>query len=64
MVESSCGISAAALLSPMADWVDLDSSFLISGDPFRGAEISEGKVVFDKSLPGIGARKTSLSINH
>jgi L-Ala-D/L-Glu epimerase len=57
MVESSCGISAAAILSPLADWVDLDSSFLISNDPFRGAEIYEGKVVFDKTLPGIGVKK-------
>ncbi|MBA3899871.1 MAG: dipeptide epimerase [Bacteroidetes bacterium] len=57
MVESSCGITAAAHLAPLSDWVDLDSSFLISGDPFRGAEIIDGKICHDKNLPGLGISK-------
>ena len=53
MTETSCGITAAAQLSPIADWADLDGNLLISNDPYRGIEIVEGKVVLPE-LPGIG----------
>lgn len=53
MTETSCGISAAAQLSPIVDWADLDGNLLISNDPFKGIEIKEGKVVL-QNLPGIG----------
>src|SRR6185312_14372477 len=36
MTESSGGISAAAQLAPLADWVDLDGALLIKNDPFAG----------------------------
>ena len=53
MTETSCAISAAAQLSPMADWADLDGNLLISNDSFDGVKIVDGKVtLFDK--PGIG----------
>ena len=32
MTETSCAISAAAQLAPMADWVDLDGNLLIAND--------------------------------
>jgi L-alanine-DL-glutamate epimerase-like enolase superfamily enzyme len=56
MTETSCAISAAAQLSPLADWADLDGAVLINNDCFDGATIVDGKVTLS-SLPGIGAVK-------
>jgi L-Ala-D/L-Glu epimerase len=56
MTETSCGISAAAHLSPMVDWADLDGALLISNDVFDGAKVVDGKVVIP-DRPGIGAIK-------
>ena len=53
MTETSCGISAAAQLSPMVDWADLDGNLLISNDPFTGIEVLDGKVILP-NRPGIG----------
>jgi L-Ala-D/L-Glu epimerase len=55
MTETSCAISAAAQLSPMADWADLDGNLLISNDIYEGVQIVEGKVTLSE-LPGIGIR--------
>lgn len=56
MTETSCAISAAAQLSPMVDWADLDGALLISNDIYKGTEIVDGKVVLS-DLPGIGISK-------
>jgi len=56
MTETSCGISAAAHLSPMVDWADLDGALLISNDVFDGAKVIDGKVIIP-NRPGIGAVK-------
>lgn len=53
MTETSCAISAASQLSPMADWVDLDGALLISNDIYTGMQVEDGKVVLS-SNPGIG----------
>ena len=53
MTETSCAVSAAAQLSPLADWADLDGNLLISNDPFHGMEVIEGKVTLN-DRPGIG----------
>lgn len=53
MTETSCAISAAAQLAPLADWADLDGAFLIRNDPFDGARIVDGKVTVP-DRPGIG----------
>ena len=55
MTETSCGISAAAQLSPMADWADLDGNLLISNDLFDGVKIVNGKIALSPDRPGIGA---------
>jgi len=55
MTETSCAISAASQLSPMADWADLDGALLISNDLFEGTRIVDGKVTLSEN-PGIGAR--------
>lgn len=56
MTETSCAISAAAQLSPMADWADLDGALLISNDVYKGMEVKNGKVTLN-TLSGIGIRK-------
>jgi L-alanine-DL-glutamate epimerase-like enolase superfamily enzyme len=54
--ETSCGISAAAQLSPLVDWADLDGALLIADDPFDGATIVEGRITLP-DRPGIGVVK-------
>jgi L-alanine-DL-glutamate epimerase-like enolase superfamily enzyme len=55
MSESSCAVSAAAQLSPLADWADLDGPLLISEDHFSGITFEEGKICLNDE-PGIGVR--------
>ncbi|HWP81105.1 MAG TPA: dipeptide epimerase [Bacteroidota bacterium] len=54
MIESSVAISAAAQLSPLIDYADLDGHVLTINDPFDGVKIVEGKLVLPER-PGIGA---------
>lgn len=54
MTETSCAISAASQLAPMADWADLDGNLLITNDRFDGMKIVDGKVTIP-DRPGIGA---------
>lgn len=56
MTETSCAISAAAQIAPMADWADLDGNLLISNDIFDGAKIIAGKISIPRDRPGIGVR--------
>ncbi len=56
MSETSCAISAASHLSPMADWADLDGALLISNDVFDGTKVIDGKVTLTDN-PGIGVMK-------
>ena len=53
MVESSCAISAAAHISPLVDWADLDGNLLISNDPFKGVTVEDGKLILP-DRPGLG----------
>jgi L-alanine-DL-glutamate epimerase-like enolase superfamily enzyme len=53
MTETSCAISAAAQLSPLATWADLDGNLLINNDRFDGVKIVDGKITLN-DLPGIG----------
>ncbi len=53
MTETSCAISAAAQLSPLATWADLDGNLLINNDRFEGVKIVNGKITLN-DLPGIG----------
>ena len=59
MIETSVGITAAAHLSPLVDYADLDGNLLLAEDPFDGVKVVEGKLVLPSS-PGLGVtRKTS-----
>lgn len=53
MIETSIAITAAAHLSPLADYADLDGNLLISNDPFSGATVRQGRLVLPEG-PGIG----------
>ena len=59
MTETSCGISAASQLAPLAEWVDLDGNLLITNDCFSGVTIADGRPTLT-SLPGIGVVKNSI----
>lgn len=56
MTETSCAVSAAAQLSPLVDWADLDGNLLISNDLYEGVKVIDGKLTLN-NLPGIGIRK-------
>ncbi len=44
MIESSVAITAAAQISPLVDYADLDGALLISNDPFHGVGVERGKL--------------------
>jgi len=48
MVSSSVSVTAAAHLSPLVDYADLDGNLLISNDPFHGVRVKKGKLMFPK----------------
>ena len=53
MVESAILTTAAAHLSPLVDWADLDGPFLTASDPFSGVTYERGKLVLP-SRAGLG----------
>lgn len=56
MVESSVGITAAAHLAELADYLDLDGNALIENDPFRGVTTRHGRLTFASAPAGTGLR--------
>jgi L-alanine-DL-glutamate epimerase-like enolase superfamily enzyme len=53
MSETSCAVSAAAALTPFAEWADLDGPLLIKNDVFDGLQFDSGKIKIPER-PGIG----------
>lgn len=53
MIESSVANTAAAHLSPLVDYADLDGHVLIADDPFEGLFLEEGKICLPDG-PGLG----------
>ncbi len=53
MVSSSLAITAAAQLSPLIDYADLDGNLLIKNDPFDGVKVVNGKLVLPERA-GVG----------
>jgi L-Ala-D/L-Glu epimerase len=53
MVSSSCSITAAAHLTPLVDYADLDGNLLIANDPYQGVTVDNGKLVLPRR-PGLG----------
>jgi len=56
MVESAILSTAAAHLSPLVDWADLDGPFLTAQDPFAGVTYDNGKLILPDG-PGLGVRE-------
>ncbi len=53
MVESSLSLTAAAHLTPLADYADLDANLLLRNDPFKGFESNRGVITLPRG-PGLG----------
>jgi L-Ala-D/L-Glu epimerase / N-acetyl-D-glutamate racemase len=53
MIESSLAITAAAHLTPLLDYVDLDGHLLVNDDPYIGVKVVEGKLILPEG-PGLG----------
>lgn len=56
MIESSLAITAAAHISPLVDYADLDGHLLVNDDPFEGVKVEQGKLVLPKRA-GLGVRR-------
>jgi L-alanine-DL-glutamate epimerase-like enolase superfamily enzyme len=56
--ETSVGITAAAHLSPMVEYADLDGNRLITNDPFRGVTVVDGRLTLPDG-PGLGVSRRS-----
>jgi L-alanine-DL-glutamate epimerase-like enolase superfamily enzyme len=61
MIESSVAISAAAHLSPLVDYADLDGNLLISNDPFVGVGAERGRLILN-DRPGLGVRERAETL--
>src|SRR3954451_4787039 len=59
MVSSSVTITAAAHLSPLVDYADLDGNLLIANDPWVGVKVVQGKLVLPPG-PGLGLTRTGV----
>jgi L-Ala-D/L-Glu epimerase len=57
MIESSLAITAAAHLTPLVDYADLDGHLLIDNDPYEGVKVVDGKLLLPDT-PGLGVQKT------
>jgi len=62
MIESSVAISAAAQLSPLVDYADLDGNILITNDPFEGVKVINGRLILNDRR-GLGVISKSLINN-
>jgi len=58
MAESSCAVTAAASLAPLADWADLDGPALITNDPFDGVKMVNDLLLLPEG-PGLGITKVN-----
>ena len=53
MVETSVGISAAAQITSLVDYADLDGNILINDDPYKGVTVENGYLKLPDG-PGLG----------
>jgi L-alanine-DL-glutamate epimerase-like enolase superfamily enzyme len=58
MISSSCSCTAAAHLSPLVDYADLDGPMLIANDPYSGMKVEKGKLILPNG-PGLGLKVLS-----
>lgn len=55
-IESSLSITAAAHLTPLVDYIDLDGHLLITNDPYKGVIIHKGRLILPED-DGLGVRE-------
>jgi L-alanine-DL-glutamate epimerase-like enolase superfamily enzyme len=61
MVSSSVSTTAAAHISPLVDFADLDGHLLVANDPWEGVAVRDGRLVLS-DRPGLGlVRRVSAS---
>jgi L-alanine-DL-glutamate epimerase-like enolase superfamily enzyme len=56
MVSSSVSVTAAAHLSPLVDYADLDGNLLIDNDPYQGVRVEKGRLILPQGA-GLGLTK-------
>lgn len=56
MGEASVGILGAATIAPLCDWVDLDSTWLFTNNPYEHPELVDG-IIRLSSEPGLGLKE-------
>ena len=56
MISSSVSVTAAAHLSPLVNYADLDGNLLIGNDPYRGVRVEKGKLILPDG-PGLGLKR-------
>ena len=59
MVSSSVSVTAAAHLSPLVDYADLDGNLLIANDPYSGVKVEKGKLILPDGH-GLGVKATGI----
>jgi L-alanine-DL-glutamate epimerase-like enolase superfamily enzyme len=59
--DSALANTALAHLSPLVDYVDLDSHLNLVDDPFSGADFQQGRVV-PTAQPGLGVRRGEVQV--
>jgi len=60
MVETSLSLTAAAHLSPLVEYADLDSHLLLRDDPFDGLKVREGRIILPSGT-GLGVHEKDQS---
>lgn len=61
MIESSLAITAAAHLTPLIDYADLDGHLLVDDDPYTGVTVEQGKLILPEG-PGLGVRERAAGM--
>jgi L-alanine-DL-glutamate epimerase-like enolase superfamily enzyme len=61
MVESGICATAAAHLSPLVDWADIDGPFLTARDPFAGVTYEKGRLILPDG-PGLGVKEVATVV--
>ncbi|MEW5869456.1 MAG: dipeptide epimerase [Chloroflexota bacterium] len=56
MVETSVGVTAAAHLAPLCDYIDLDGPLLIQNDPYQGLLYQQANLILPER-PGLGVTR-------
>jgi L-alanine-DL-glutamate epimerase-like enolase superfamily enzyme len=59
MIESSIGVTAAAHLAPLADWIDLDGNLYVANDDYEGMTYDANGAMIMPKRPGLGVMAKS-----